>query len=195
MDSRVTELQCIMPMSNIASIQANGILSYERASKLTHKSVAMQPVQDLRDQKQVPGGLRLHQYANLYFHARNPMLYKRLNEAASLCVLRVSTAVLRIQGAVITDQNAAGKYVRFFAPSQWRQLDFDDIFALSWKHPDDQIAEWRHKSRKCAEVLIPHVVAPANVMGAYVIDARAEARLREEGFRAPITVDKVLFFG
>ena len=195
MDSRVTELQCIMPMSNIASIQANGILSYERASKLAHKSVAMQPVQDLRDQKQVPGGLRLHQYANLYFHARNPMLYKRLNEAASLCVLRVSTAVLRIQGAVITDQNAAGKYVRFFAPSQWRQLDFDDIFALSWKHPDDQIAEWRHKSRKCAEVLIPHVVAPANVVGAYVIDARAEARLREEGFRAPITVDKVLFFG
>lgn len=184
-----------MPMSNIASIQANGILSYERASKLAHKSVAMQPVQDLRDQKQVPGGLRLHQYANLYFHARNPMLYKRLNEAASLCVLRVSTAVLKIQGAVITDQNAAGKYVRFLAPAQWRQLDFDDIFALSWKHPDDQIAEWRHKSRKCAEVLIPHVVTPANVVGAYVIDARAEARLREEGFRAPITVDKVLFFG
>ena len=66
----------------------------------------MQSVQDLRDKKQVPGGLQLHQYANLYFHARNPMLFKRLNEVDSLCVLRISKEVLAA-GAVITDQNAA----------------------------------------------------------------------------------------
>jgi O-acetyl-ADP-ribose deacetylase (regulator of RNase III) len=38
----------------------------------------------------------------------------------------------------------------------------DDIYARDWKHPDDQIREWRHKSRKCAEVLIPHSV-PSNM--------------------------------
>ena len=96
MDPRVTELHCIMPTANIASVMAHGILSYERAAKLQHRSVAMQPVQDRRDHKQVPGGLKLHQYANLYFHARNPMLFKRLNDAAELCVLRVSTQVLAI---------------------------------------------------------------------------------------------------
>ena len=58
MDLRVTELHCIMPMDNIASVLAHGILSYERASKLKHHSVAMQPVQDRRDQKVVPGGLK-----------------------------------------------------------------------------------------------------------------------------------------
>ena len=55
MDPRVTELHCIMPMANIGSVMSHGILSYDRAAKLEHHSVAMQPVQDKRDQKQVPG--------------------------------------------------------------------------------------------------------------------------------------------
>ena len=80
MDSRVTEFHCIMPISNIASVMTHGILSYDRASKLRHRSIALQPVQDRRDKKQVSGGLKLHQYANLYFNARNPMMFKRLSE-------------------------------------------------------------------------------------------------------------------
>lgn len=72
MDPRLTELHCIMPMDNVASVLLHGILSYERAARLPHHSVALQPVQDRRDKKHVPGGLKLHQYANLYFHARKP---------------------------------------------------------------------------------------------------------------------------
>lgn len=116
MRARVTELHCIMPIGNVPSVMQNGILSHERASQLQHHSVAMQAMQDRRDLKTVPGGLRLHQYANLYFHARNPMLSVRRNE--DVCVLKDSTNVLNLPGAAITDQNA------------------------------------RHKSRKCAEVLI-----------------------------------------
>ena len=164
MDARVTELHCIMPMTNIPSVMQHGILSYERAAKLAHKSVAMQPVQDKRDRAQIPGGLKLHQYANLYFHARNPMLSARRAEADSLCVLCVSTSVLSLPGTVITDQNAASDYVRFLALSQWQLLDWDLIFATDWRHPDDQIAEWRHKSRKCAEVLVPHCVDRKSVV-------------------------------
>lgn len=194
MDPRVTELHCIMPMVNIGSVMMNGILSYENAARLPHHSVALQPVQDKRDHKHVPGGLKLHQYANLYFHARNPMLFKRLNEVDSLCVLRVSTEVLNIEGAVISDQNAASDYVRFLHPSQWGLLDFDDIFALDWRHPGDQIAYWRHKARKCAEILVPHRVEPKFLTGAYVVDPAAQARLIGLGFHLPITVDPVLFF-
>ena len=54
MDPRVAELHCIMPIANLSSVLAHGILSYERAARLRHESVAMQPVQDRRDQKQVP---------------------------------------------------------------------------------------------------------------------------------------------
>ena len=193
MDSRVTELHCIMPMANVASVLTHGLLSHERAAKLQHHSVALQPVQDRRDRRQVPGGLKLHQYANLYFHARNPMLHLRLPEVDRLCVLRVSTRVLDLPGTVISDQNAASDYVRFYAPSQWQLLDWDDIFAMDWRHEGNQIAYWRHKSRKCAEVLVPHR-APELLVGACVVNADAATRLLSLGCTMHVAVDPVLFF-
>lgn len=194
MDPRVSELHCIMPMANVTSVLEHGILSYERAAALPHASVALQPVQDRRHQKMVPGGLKLHQYANLYIHARNPMLFKRLSEAANLCVLRVSTDVLTVPGTVITDQNAASSWVRFLHPSQWSQLAFDDILAMDWRHPDDQVAYWRHKARKCAEVLVPRRVESHFLRGAYVIDEQARNSLIGLGFTLPVNLDPVLFF-
>lgn len=194
MDPRVTEIHCIMPMANITSVMEHGILSYERAAKIQHQSVALQPIQDKRDQKQVPGGLKLHQYANLYFHARNPMLFKRLSEAASLCVLQVSTEVLSLTGVVITDQNAASDYVRFLHPRQWQVLDFDAIYAMDWRHPGNPPAYYRHSSQKCAEVLVPHRVAIEFLVGAHVADMAAKKRLKSFGFTLPITASPMLFF-
>ena len=194
MDPRVTEFQCIMPMANMPSVLKHGILSFEMALKIEHQSVALEEAQEKRDAKNVPGGLLLHQYANLYFHARNPMLSKRRNEAGNLCVLRVSTNVLALSGVVLADSNASSKYARFLAPWQWRYLVFDDIFAMNWKHPDDQIAEWRHSARKCAEVLVPHRVDVEFLVGSYVVDEAAADRLNSLGFPLPIAIDPVLFF-
>jgi hypothetical protein len=194
MDPRVVELHCIMPMANLPSVLEHGILSYEGVSRLQHASIAMQPVQDRRDQKRVPQGLRLHQYANLYFHARNPMLFKRRGEAGALCVLRVSLDALQIAGAAITDSNAASDYARFLHPAQWALINFDDIFADDWTHPDDQRRYYQHKSRKCAEVLVPRRVPPELLIGAYVIDVAAQARLAAHAPHLPSVVDPVLFF-
>ena len=194
MDPRVTEFQCIMPMENIPSVLAHGILSHEQAAKLAHATVAMVVIQDRRDKKQVPGGLKLHQYANLYFHARNPMMSKRREEAPKLCVLRVASRVLEIQGAVITDQNAASDYVRFYAPDQISLLNLDTIFARSWKHPENQIREWQHSSAKCAEALIPQRIPPELIEGAFVLDGVAKQSLRDVGFPHSISIDADLFF-
>lgn len=183
-----------MPIANVQSVLAHGILSYDSAARLQHASVAMQPVQDRRDQKRVPQGLRLHQYANLYFHARNPMLFKRLGEAGSLCVLCVSLDALAIPGTVITDSNAASDYVRFLHPSQWTLINFDDVLSENWTHPDDQRRYFQHKSRKCAEVLVPHGISPDRVIGARVVDQAARARLIAEAPDLPIIVDPLLFF-
>lgn len=122
------------------------------------------------------------------------MLFKRLNECDDLCVLRVSTEVVKIEGTVICDQNAASDYVRFLHPSQWGLLPFDDIYALDWRHPDDKIAYWRHKARKCAEVLIPGVVQRRFLVGAYVVDRAAALKLSAVEFPLPVTVDPVLYF-
>src|SRR5438874_3742127 len=121
------EFQNITLIANIPSILQHGIMSYVEAAKLPHLSVALQDVQDKRDVKRVPGGLALHEYANVYFDARNPMMSKRRNEAPRLCVLRVSIEILKVPGAVITDQNAASKYVRFLAPDCLRYLSLDYI--------------------------------------------------------------------
>lgn len=180
-------------MTNAPSVLVNGILSYESTAKLPHASVAMAEVQERRDSKQVPGGLRLHQYANLYFHARNPMLYLRLAQAHTLCILRVSCDVLTLPGVVLTDQNAASDYVRFLAPHQISEIDMDLVYAEDWRD-QDRITYFRRKAAKCAEVLVPHQVLPRFLIGAHVVDAAAQSALSAIGFTLPISVSPALFF-
>jgi hypothetical protein len=195
MDPRVTEFQCIMPMENIPSVLKHGILSFEAASRIEHHSVALEDAQEKRDAKQVPGGLRLHQYANLYFHARNPMMSKRRARADDLCVLRVSTSVLEVDGVVLADRNAAGggQWVRFLHPRQWRLLDFERIYAPDWRDAD-RFEYYDKKRKKCAEILVPHRVEQRFFTGAYVVNRAAEVRLSALGFRLPIFIDPDLFF-
>lgn len=190
----LSEFQNISLIDNIPSILKYGILSYAEAAKIPHGSVALESVQEKRDQKRVPGGLALHEYANVYFHARNPMMSRRRNEAPRLCVLRISPDILNIPGAVITDQNAASKYVLFMAPDRIKYLNFDYLFARSWKHPEDQIEEWRHSSAKCAEVLVPQRIPPEFLLGAYVLTDAAKRRLEGHGFKLPIQVNSDIFF-
>ena len=67
MNAHVTEFQCIMPLENIPSVLKLGILSNERAAKVPHYSVALEVVQERRELKHVPGGLKLHQIRQLVF--------------------------------------------------------------------------------------------------------------------------------
>ena len=67
----------------------------------------------------------MHEYVNLYFHARNPMLYLRQDKHADLSVLRVSPLVLDLAEAVITSQNAASTYVRFYPSPHELEITVD----------------------------------------------------------------------
>jgi len=73
----LTELHYITKIRNVPSIMTKGILSHKQSKKIDHNSVAMEEIQERREKKIVPGGRPLHEYVNLYFHARNPMLYVR----------------------------------------------------------------------------------------------------------------------
>jgi len=184
-----------MPIANILSVMTHGILCHHEAAKLDHHSVALQGVQDIRDNVHIPNGLPLHKYANLYFHSRNPMMYLRKNKAAELCVLLVSEKVLSLAGVIISDQNAASRWAIFCPPEMGlKRLNFDMIYAENWKHPEDQILEWQHKSAKCAEVLVPNVVPLEYIQGAYVVSKTAGAKLKQTGFELDITINPHLFF-
>lgn len=188
------ELHYITPIENVPSILEVGVLSHARASRVRHRSVAMAVIQDRRASKVVPGGRPLHEYANLYLTARNPMLFKLQAQRNELCVLAVCSEVMDLQGVVVADGNASSDYVRFAAaPAGLAIVDQERTFAEWWTH-DDPIEYYRRKSAKCAEVLVPECVEPRYVAGAYVCSEAARAAFEALGTPLRVTVNANLFF-
>lgn len=148
----------IMPIENLESVMERGILSNESAKGIKHSSVAMAEIQEKRDLVMVPNGRALHEYANLYFDPRNPMMFKRRYD--DICVLKISPDILYTPGAVVTDQNASSKYAQFNEPADGLSvLNCKLVYAEDWTD-DDHFAYLKKKSYKCAEVLIPDRVPP-----------------------------------
>lgn len=189
------ELGYIVPIATVPSILKHGILSHRRAEKMQHESIALQGVQDRRARTVVPNGLPIHDYANLYICPRNPMLFRRKDIHRQICVLRVRPNVIDLSDTVISDSNAGSKYVRFSpAPAGLSIVSRERTFARNWKHPEDQIDEWRHSAQKCAEVLIPNVISANHIMGAYVSCEFSEQTLRKLAPNLPININRDLFF-
>ena len=187
-----TGLYNIMPFRNISSVLSLGILSNFLAEKLPHVSVAMNEVQSRRDKVNVPNGMPLHQYANLYFDARNPMMYKRQDE--DICVLKISPRVLDLENVVISDRNASSDYASFHEPTKiLDKLDYDMIYAKSWVDANYYLM-LKKKSVKCAEVLIPEKILPQYIIGTAVKNQEDKERLEEMGFNKKIYIEKELFF-
>jgi ssDNA thymidine ADP-ribosyltransferase DarT-like protein len=192
--NELTELHYIAPIANLVSVLQRGILSHARAQGVAHTSVAMQAIQHRRSTVIVPGGRPLHEYANLYICARNPMLFLRKGQHEELCVLRVSPDVLDLEGVVVVSGNASSVYVRFGAGAEGLEVvDRDLTFAEYWTDPDE-IERWRKKSAKCAEVLIPDILDPRHVIGAYVSGDVGITAFRATGVALPVAINRHLFF-
>lgn len=190
----LAELNYITPMTNVPSILARGLLSHNRVAALTHSSVAMAEIQDLRRPKRVPGARLLHDYVNLYICARNPMMYVRHEQHESLCVLRISTDVLDLPGVVVSDCNAAtGRALFKPAPAGLSMVDRARVFAEYWTH-QDEMEQIRHKADMCAEVLVPDRVAPDMIMGAYVSGLTARQALLAVAPGIDVASNSRLFF-
>lgn len=166
--ARVAELHFIAPFVNLRSIGELGILSHARAQSVWHTSVALEEVQDRRVGKYVPGGRPLHEYANTYFHARNPMISRRRNQRLELAVVRVHPSVLELPNVVVTDGNAASNSTRFYpSPEGIAALDEDRVYAEWWTDPD-MWTYYEKKRQRCAEVLVPDNIPAEYLTGAYV---------------------------
>ncbi len=189
------ELHYISPIVNLPSILAHGILSHKRAHRLSPASIAKPEVQEMRANVKVPGGRALHEYANLYICARNPMMYERAALPRTICVLRVSPAVLDLPGTIVTDQNAASGYARFLpAPGGLIIVDKEMVFAEDWTHPGNPRAYYRHRSVKCAEVLVLDAVTANFILGAYVSCQESSQQLSADCPGLPATENRHLFF-
>ena len=194
--SDVKELYYITPIANVLSIMHYGILSHNLSMKLPHRSVAMQEIQDRRRNKRVPGTKRkLHDYANLYFDAHNPMLCKRRDQNVEICVLRINAEVIDLRDIIIADRNASSDYVRFYPVVKGlAAIEKNKLFARYWTHPENVFDEWAHKSIKCAEVLVPDKVEPLYLLGAYVANQAALIAIEKLGAGLTIRIENDIFF-
>ena len=191
----VTELHYIAPMANLESIMRRGILSNAKARRYKHESIADAEVQSRRAKRKIPGGLKLHEYANLYFNARNAMLYRITHypieaPAAELAVLRVDSSVLDLPGVVLTDLNAAADISPRWHPVETglAVLDKEELFAERWTDSE------RNKQRMMAELLVPWQVPARYVTGAYVVSEEAAADLPPAASRLDVKVHPYVFF-
>lgn len=192
--SEITELHYITPIANLASIMKLGILSHKRAAKVQHVSVAMEEIQEKRRQKKIPGAGDLHDYVNLYFHARNPMLYKRRTQNQEICILQVDPEVLNIDGVIISDRNASSDYVRFFSLKEGlSNLDKDLVYARHWNH-DSYFEKIEHASIKCAEVLVLHCVPAKLIRGIYVVNAKVQEQVSLLKIPLSVVINNDIFF-
>jgi hypothetical protein len=192
----LNELHYITHIANVASILSYGILSHNRAKKLNHKSIADQTIQDLRVKKVIPGDGLLHDHVNLYFCARNPMMYVRRNQHESLCVLSLKTSLLDLEDVKISDGNAAAKseYTAFYkSPDGLRSLDYELIFARDW-NDNNPAKKFFKRSKKCAEILIPNRVDPSFIRGAYVSNRLTQRKLKSLNPGLKVEISSDLFF-
>jgi len=190
----IHELHFITPISTIPSILEKGILCHNLAKNLDHEDLSDSAVQERRSRVKIPNARLLHDYVNLYFDAHNPMLSKIRYRNRDICVLAIDCSIIRQDGVIITDRNAAKDYVRFDKyPDGLEQIDRSMLYARYWTH-DDPFLENEHKGIKCAEVLIPDKVKSEYINKAYVVDDETRKKMIEIGFVKSVEIKIDMFF-
>lgn len=192
----IQELYFIVSIKHVPSIMRLGVLSHNKAkdAEVRFDPIDDPEVQERRKNKKIPGTNKwLHDYANLYFDAHNPMLSAVRNKNDSICVLRIKKDVLALDDVIITDQNASRDCWFKSVSEGLPLLKHDEVFAEFWTNRDDPMEEYRLKGIKCAEVLILRCVHPDYVFAAYVANNTALNNFGQVS-TLPVQINVNLFF-
>lgn len=174
----IRNLYYITHINNLPSILEKGILSHEKIEKEHVQSTRIYntDIVNRKKEKSTPDQKSLWSYANLYFQARNPMMYRVVHEkgAKDLAVISVAKKILETTNIFITDGNAANDPTQFYFPS-----DGLKILKQQWKIVQN---EWWNtldgsKRKIMAECLVPNSVSPQFINSVYVADEETRARL------------------
>ena len=190
----VAELHFITYIENVPSILTGGIMSHNKSRNINFRDISESGVQERRSKKKIPGTNKsLHDYANLYFDAHNPMLSARRSENDKICVLRIKNIVLNIDSVIITDKNAARECWFKTVDEGLPLLNKEEIYATFWTDDNDPIKEYKQKGIKCAEVLVPDRVHSDYIIGAYVANSTALNNLHKLSDLGIILKSKLFF--
>ena len=171
---------------NLKSILKKGILSRSQTkeslwTKITFKqrikSIHSEPVVQRRKDTQFRGR-SLWDYANVYFQARNSMLFsvKEKFGKENIIVLQINSDILNIPSAGITDGNAASQSTRFFEDinkglSVLNQNQFERQY---WSDKDDS------KRTIMAEALVPDQIPKEKILGVFTANQIVADQIRKD---------------
>ena len=171
---------------NLKSILKKGLLSHRRANAWSFKNwiIKKQVIYDKdvieRRKKKTFKNHSLLDYANVYFQARNPMLYRVIKEFGEreIIVLEIKSSIINNSDAVITDGNAAVLGTHFF---DYKNIDKGlscldkTLFEKGyWIDIEDG------KRKIMAEVLIPNQIPRENITGIYTNSQQTSQKIKEE---------------
>lgn len=177
---RIRELYYITHIDNVPSILERGILSHERVET---GQVQFTPIYDARivasrRDRRAPDGRSLWSFANLYFQARNAMLYRVTffeKPGDDIVILSVRPDILDRSDILISTGNAASPKSSLLPRDDglkaisrmWKVLNQD-----WWKEEDSS------KREMMAECLVPDKVPPEFIQTIYVASHDAANKVR-----------------
>ena len=169
--NRPKHLYYIAHKDNLKSILKNGILSHNQAEKWSfknwitkRKNIYDPGIIKIREKIEF-NGYSLWDYANIYFQARNPMLYRVIKEFGSnnIVLLEINADIIDKKGVGITDGNASVDGTKFFDDINkgLKILDKKLFDKGYWIGLEDG------KRKIMAEVLIPNHIRKEHIIGVY----------------------------
>jgi hypothetical protein len=184
MNGQIKQLYYITHIDNIPSILKYGILSHKsiESQQLDYTPIYDKEIVSNRKNKITPSGKSLWEYANLYFQARNPMLYRVIYEKGvdDIAVLAVSPIVLNNADSYITTGNAANNLTEILPSKEKTRVlrELKDVLQSEFWNDEDG-----SKRRIMAEFLVPSSIPQEHINAVYV--ASNEAALRVKGHQLP----------
>ena len=177
----IRELFYITHVKNIKSILEKGILCHNRVEELGIQSekIYNKAVVARREAITVPSdGRSLWSFANLYFQARNPMLFtvirnKPINEIA---VVGVDKNILNRDDIFLSTGNAANSQTEIVPASQKGKIlpvIMKQVDRVYWNEVDGS------KRKIMAECLVPEFVPPQYIRSVYFGDYKAKYEVQE----------------
>jgi hypothetical protein len=192
--SDVKQLYYITHVRNVPSILKHGILAHERIER---EGIKYYPIYDAeiverRKEIRTPDGRVLWDFANLYFQARNAMLYRVVTEksADELAVLAVSKDILLQKDIFISTGNAASGGSLILPKAGLAKIDADVLNMEYWTVEDGS------KRKMMAECLVPDSVPSSLIKTIYVASHQTAEQLKAEvpHTTIPIIPEQHLFF-
>jgi O-acetyl-ADP-ribose deacetylase (regulator of RNase III) len=193
----IKSLFYITHVDNLSSILQRGILSH---GQIESQGVPFTPIYDAsivskRKDKITPDRKSLWDYANLYFQARNPMMYRVVCEKdrKELAVVGVAPTVASGESVLIADGNAASSATGFFRVSEGLKIIHDNWHMIQAEYWNDQNGS---KRKIMAECLVPERIAPDHILTIFVADQETKRKVEATigASRVPVVPEPNMFF-